>query len=106
MNEQQRQLILSKLKGMNTEDLNAIVAALEPLAEKNLLPHDIFPEGIIVKDSARARFILDPIKHKELMELINATPNKPIYRDLTVFPLGIIKQDFYETKIQLGGNGF
>ncbi|MFZ6008868.1 MAG: hypothetical protein ACOYXT_00865 [Bacteroidota bacterium] len=105
MDEQQKKLILSKLNGMKTEELNAIVTALEPLALKNLLPHDIFPVGIIIKDSAEAKFILDPIKHQELMDIINATPNQPIYRKLTVFPLGIIKQDLYETKLQLGGNG-
>lgn len=106
MTPEEKKLILSKLRGMETADLASIVSALERLSQQNLLPQDIFPEGIIVKDSARARFILSPAKHKELMDIINENLASPIFRDLTIFPLGIIKSDLYETKIQLGGKEF
>jgi hypothetical protein len=104
MNAKQKTAILDKLKGMETSDLNEVVAALAKFSEKNLVPHDIFPEGIIIKDSARARFVLTPEKHKDLMDLINANPKNPLFRDFTVFPLGIIAPDLYDTRIRLGKN--
>lgn len=104
MDAQQKKLILSKLKGMDAKDLTTIVSALDQLLQQDLFPQDIFPEGILIKDSARARFILNPDKHKELMDIVNANLDNPIFKDFSVFPLGIIKPDLYETKIQLGRN--
>jgi hypothetical protein len=106
MTDQQKQLIIARLKGMDAHDLSIVIEALEKLSEKDLFPQEIFPEGIVVQDAARARFILTPDKHKELMDIITAEPGSPIFRDLNVFPLGIIKPDLYETRIQLGPRKF
>lgn len=106
MNEQQKQLVIARLKGMDAQDLSVVIAALDKLSEKEIFPQEIFPEGIVVRDAARARFILTPEKHKELMDIITAGQDSPIFRDLNVFPLGIIKPDLYETRIQLGPRKF
>ncbi|MEO9967985.1 MAG: hypothetical protein ABJF11_19490 [Reichenbachiella sp.] len=106
MKNQDKKTIANRLKGMPESDLDGVIAETSKLIEKGFLPQDVFPKGIINPDTAKIKFVLEPAKHKELIDYINENQNNPFYREFRVFPLGIIVRDLYETHITLERGGW
>lgn len=100
--EHSKEAFLAKLKDLQSEDLDFIIGKIEEISgnDPELFPKDIFPEGIIRPDCARVKYLTSPEKHNELIGYLQKQ-KFPFYRDIRIFPLGIIRPDLFETHISI-----